>query len=62
MWDVKVLIIEKNFQRCLEVSRVGILESDYKIELSLELSIGGSYGKFDKLKQGEDSGKEEEKV
>lgn len=29
----------------LEVSRVGVAESDEEIELSLELSIGGSYGK-----------------
>lgn len=45
----------------LEVSRVGVTESDDEIELSLELSIGGSYRKFEKLKQVEDSGKESDK-
>lgn len=35
----------------LEVSRVGVAESDDEIELSLELSIGGSYGKCEKPRQ-----------
>lgn len=43
----------------LEVSRVGVTESDDEIELSLELSIGGRYKKLEKsLEEEENSGKE----
>lgn len=48
------------FWRMLEVSRVGVTESDEdEMELSLELSIGGRYKKLEKtLGEEENSGKE----
>ncbi|CAI9107380.1 OLC1v1006718C1 [Oldenlandia corymbosa var. corymbosa] len=42
VWEKKIM---------LEVSRVGVAESDDEIELSLELSIGGRYGKCKKPRQ-----------